>query len=149
MGESENEYFKKTNTSNEHFLPPDKHTLSAFFFWKFGVLCFLETPVLRFALLPYYRRFLNCTVITITPVFSAFSVFSIRQKSFELLFILLTDQISLPRWLYFLRCWLACALQLFVNQVVTSWNFKINLIFLIAPFFPHDQKVMTKSFYSA
>ena len=27
------------------------------FFWKFGVLCFLETPVLRFALLPYYRRY--------------------------------------------------------------------------------------------
>ena len=24
---------------------------------KFHVLCFLETPVLRFALLPYYRRF--------------------------------------------------------------------------------------------
>ena len=27
------------------------------FFGKFDVLCFLETPVLRFALLPYYRRF--------------------------------------------------------------------------------------------
>ena len=26
------------------------------FFGKFGVLCFLETPILRFALLPYYRR---------------------------------------------------------------------------------------------
>ena len=26
------------------------------FFRKFGVLCFLQTPVLRFALLPYYRR---------------------------------------------------------------------------------------------
>ena len=26
------------------------------FFGKFGVLCFLETPVLTFALLPYYRR---------------------------------------------------------------------------------------------
>ena len=26
------------------------------FFRKFGELCFLETPVLRFALLPYYRR---------------------------------------------------------------------------------------------
>ena len=26
------------------------------FFGKFGVLCFLEIPVLRFALLPYYRR---------------------------------------------------------------------------------------------
>ena len=25
------------------------------FFGNFGVLCFLETPVLRFALLPYYR----------------------------------------------------------------------------------------------
>ena len=25
-------------------------------FLKFGVLCFLETPVLRFVLLPYYRR---------------------------------------------------------------------------------------------
>ena len=24
------------------------------FFWKFGVLCFLEIPILRFALLPYY-----------------------------------------------------------------------------------------------
>ena len=30
------------------------------FFGNFGVLCFLETLVLRFALLPYYRRkFLN------------------------------------------------------------------------------------------
>ena len=27
------------------------------FFGKFGEFCFLETPVLRFALLPYYRRF--------------------------------------------------------------------------------------------
>ena len=26
------------------------------FFGKFGVLCFLETSVLRFTLLPYYRR---------------------------------------------------------------------------------------------
>ena len=29
------------------------------FFGKFGVLCFLETLVLRFALLPYYRRSAN------------------------------------------------------------------------------------------
>ena len=29
------------------------------FFEKFGVLCFLETPVLRFAFLPYYRRTLS------------------------------------------------------------------------------------------
>ena len=29
------------------------------FFEKFDVLCFLETPVLRFAFLSYYRRFMN------------------------------------------------------------------------------------------
>ena len=28
------------------------------FFGKFGMLCFLETPVLRFALLPYYRPYI-------------------------------------------------------------------------------------------
>ena len=46
---------------NEHFLPPDTHTYvcvtggkKCSFFGKSGVLCFLETPVLRFALLPYY-----------------------------------------------------------------------------------------------
>ena len=28
------------------------------FFGKFGVFCFLETPVLRLTLLPYYRRYM-------------------------------------------------------------------------------------------
>ena len=44
---------------NEH-LPPDTYTYvcvpggkKCLFYGKFGVLCFLETPVLRFALLPY------------------------------------------------------------------------------------------------
>ena len=48
---------------NEHFLPPDTHTYvcvsgvnKCLFFGKLGVLCFLEIPVLRFALLPYYPR---------------------------------------------------------------------------------------------
>ena len=47
---------------NNYFLPPDTHThvyvsggKKCLFFRNFGVLCFLETPVLRFALLPYYR----------------------------------------------------------------------------------------------
>ena len=30
------------------------------FFGKFGVLCFFETPVLSFTLLPYYRRYDHC-----------------------------------------------------------------------------------------
>ena len=48
---------------NEHFLPPDTHMYvcvsgvnKCLFFGKLGVLCFLEIPVLRFALLPYYPR---------------------------------------------------------------------------------------------
>ena len=48
---------------NEHFFPPDTQTYVSVswgkkrsFFQKFGVLCFLETPVLRFFLLPYHRR---------------------------------------------------------------------------------------------
>ena len=48
---------------NERFLPPDTHTCvcvpggkKRLFFGKFGVLCILVTSVLRFALLPYYRR---------------------------------------------------------------------------------------------
>ena len=58
---------RKQSTPNfpkiEHFLPPDTHTYvyvsggkKCSFFGKFGVLYFLETPVFRFALLPYYRR---------------------------------------------------------------------------------------------
>ena len=42
---------------------------------------------------------------------------------------LLTDQISLPGCLYFVRCWALCVLQLFVKQVVTSKTLKITLSF--------------------
>ena len=44
---------------NKHFLPTDTHAHACVsegknvFFRKFGVLCFLVTPILRFALLPY------------------------------------------------------------------------------------------------
>ena len=40
---------------NEHFLLPSGGKKCSFF-GKFDVLCFLETSVLRFAFLPYYRR---------------------------------------------------------------------------------------------
>ena len=42
-----------------------------------------------------------------------------KQKSF-LCYILLTGEIQLPNYLYFLRYWAICALQLFVSQAVTS-----------------------------
>ena len=66
-GESQNGCFKST----EHAKSSEKRTFlhpwyahvrelirgkKCSFFEKFGVLCFLETPVLRFALLPYYWR---------------------------------------------------------------------------------------------
>ena len=45
---------------NEHFLPSDAHARVCVsggkkysFFGKYGVICFLVTPVFRFALLPY------------------------------------------------------------------------------------------------
>ena len=50
-------------TKNEHILPPHTHTSVCIsgdkkwlLFGKFGVFCFLVTPVLRFALLPYCPR---------------------------------------------------------------------------------------------
>ena len=43
------------NTSNKHVSVSGGKKCS--FFGKFGVLCFLETPTLRFVLLPYCLRF--------------------------------------------------------------------------------------------
>ena len=51
------------------------------------------------------------------------------RKIFFLLYTLLTEEISLSGCLYFVRYWAICALQLFVNQVVTSWILKLTLSF--------------------
>ena len=51
-----------------------------------------------------------------------------QQKRFSC-YILLTDQISLSDCLYFLRYWVICVLQLFVNQTVTSYIFELILSF--------------------
>ena len=66
---------RKQSTSNfpkkEHFLPPDTYTYvflsedkKCSFFGKFDVLCFLETPVLRFTHLPYYQRIVDSEVVS-------------------------------------------------------------------------------------
>ena len=44
-------------------------------------------------------------------------------------YILLTDQISFPGCLSFLRYWAICVLRLFVIQAVTSWILKLTLSF--------------------
>ena len=58
-------------SNNEYFLPADTHTRvclsgckKCLFLRKFGVLCFLETPALRFACLPYYQHFLFAYAMT-------------------------------------------------------------------------------------
>ena len=59
------EVTRKQSTSNfpdnEHFSPPNTHVFKSgskkcLLFGKFGVLCFLVTSGLRFAILPYHRR---------------------------------------------------------------------------------------------
>ena len=57
-------FIKIFKVKNKHFLSPDMHTYvfvsggeKCLPFGNFGALRFLETRVLRFALLPYYRRY--------------------------------------------------------------------------------------------
>ena len=68
-GESRNGCFKKTKRakfSEKRTSPlPDSHKYVCvsggkkyLSFGKFGALCFLEIPVLKFAILPHYRRYL-------------------------------------------------------------------------------------------
>ena len=49
---------------------------------KLGMFCFLETPVFRFALLPYYRQVLK-VVFFLNPSFLIMPLFSITRKSRE------------------------------------------------------------------
>ena len=57
-GESQNGCFKNTKYVKHVCVSEGK---KCSFFGKFGVLCFLETFVLRFTLLPYYRRIVRKT----------------------------------------------------------------------------------------
>ena len=62
------------------------------------------------------------------------------QQKCSSFYNLLTDQISLPGCLYFLRYWAICVLQLFVIQVVTSWILKLTLYFSSSHFFYMTKK---------
>ena len=55
-----------------------------------------------------------------------------QEKCFSC-YILLTDQISLPDYLYFLRYWVICVLQLSISPGYDVINFENNFIFLIKP----------------
>ena len=68
--------FRKTNTSYPLIRTCTYVCVSGgkkcLFFGKFAALCFLETPVLRFAPLPYYRRY---------RAFLAYQLFLIKNRA--------------------------------------------------------------------
>ena len=88
-GECQKGCFKKTKHANfpknDYFLPPDTNAL-----------CFLGTPVLRFALMPYYwqtypasTKSLNCTakrIATTMPV-SSVKIRYLKQALITLFYI--------------------------------------------------------------
>ena len=89
-GESQNGCFKKAKHAkfqkHKHFLLPDTHTRvcvsrgkECLFFGNVGVLCFLETPVLSFALLPYSLRIL----LYIFQIFESRSINHQKWKGIE------------------------------------------------------------------
>ena len=83
---------------NEHFLPPDRYTgvlvsggKKCSFFRKFDLLGLLVTPLLRFALLPYYRR----NIVVLPPFFVYFIlIFPASQLKICLIFYFADTHIS-------------------------------------------------------
>ena len=82
-GESQNGCFKKSKHSKFCDLPPDAQRTCAyqglrnFRFLENLACCFLETPVLRFALLPYYRRYQRPLKI-VNSLFELLSLYGLR-----------------------------------------------------------------------
>ena len=87
---------------NEHFLLPLTHTYvcvlggkKCSFYGKFGVLCFLETPVLRLALLPCYWRNEIFRSSWALPLISMAGRISIKQTHLSLSLSFLSEWLSL------------------------------------------------------
>ena len=106
-GKSQNRCFKKTKhakfSEKRTFLPPDTHTYMCVsggnkrsFFGKFGVLCFLETLVLIFAYLPYYRQY---SVINILRLFLRVKCHLFYTlSSFSVQYLFFTNVTAVSHW---------------------------------------------------
>ena len=57
------------------------------------------------------------------------ATYFVHDFSRKIFHVILTDQISLSDYLYFLKYWSICVLQLFVNLVVTPQILKSTLSF--------------------
>ena len=101
-----------------------------FFFGKFDMLCFLETPVLRFILLPYYRRNLgldlsiNNTVKLDTKSASQDPVSKVLE---------LTGKWNTQKGLSVWRGHMQNEKQVFVQKQLTKADHKLSKIFILQP----------------
>ena len=115
---------KHTTSKNKHFLPSDKQTYvcvsegkKCLFFRKFDVLCILETAVLRFPRLPYYRRpqsledfhIQNCSTIANAklilqkdPIYVSSTKVNLQYNFLLLIFLRLLGSITLFDCLFLL-----------------------------------------------
>ena len=73
-----------------------------------------------------YKAFLKKTkrVLELVPWFIFWIIF---EEKYLYRYVLLPDQLSLSDCFYFVRYWVTCVLQLFVDQVVTSKILKLTL----------------------
>ena len=116
---------------NKYFLPPDMHTYVCLsrgkkysFFGKFGGLCFFGTLGLRFAFLPYYRRF----QIWMNTVFLA-----VQHVNVTFLILLDRNFAKLKNWKCIYRCWKtfrACWFYLTILTLCNSSNYTITMTFV-------------------
>ena len=101
-----------------------------------GLSKYIETKLQTscFYLLGFFKK--QKVVWNYSPYLIFYIIF--KEKYFSC-YILLTDQASLSGCIYFVRCWVICVFQLFVNQVV-YFEIKVTLtfqkIFAKLQFFP-------------
>ena len=72
----------------------------------------------------------------------------IFEEKYIFFYILLIDQISLSGYLYLCEILGNMCIATVCKPIYDVMNFEVNLIFLIKPFFPHDQKVVTRTWIS-
>ena len=133
-GKSQNECFKKI----KHAKFSEKRTfLNTYtyvcisggkrcsFFGQFGVLCFLETPVLRFVLLPYCRRHLESLTKPGLLYFISFILFPVTALKHIWPF----KHSGGKRMALQMRCWIEFFAHVSIVQNLSN-PFALNVLFL-------------------
>ena len=97
------------------------------FFGNFGVLCFLETPVLRFAILPYYRRYMIFFHVTV------FWYTSYELKTVTVLFLKIHvwKYIDARKSFFILSPWKFS--KFLIIYKLSNWQISLQKTFISAP----------------